>query len=800
LKTETAMALTMWVDCPRQGRVLRGFLPHKVPLDEGTSEAIGLDEGDRFTPTMLIERQIHAKAPLGLAISLLCAPPAAPAAPGAGGRGGGADAWASTAAEWEDWDVEFAAVPCAMPLSLDATRARASGVSEPLPAPPLVEQFVRRCAAFWAVGPEGEAGGNAYRCIAVHCNTGFNLTGYMICHFLIASARVAAQDALGAFALARPPGVYDRALIEALFRFHRQVRASRGRRPRQPRPPAPSRVAQALSLPARAPLALLRCCPLHLLPVAQAVPRVESLGAVRASAAVWTPPEAWPAWHQALRDEDANASASGGAPCAAASAQPSAAAGSAPSVGGGAAGKAPMGAGACRPPVPVFAQPAASQPPPSQGGGGAGAALAAAAAGGRAEAAAAGAAGKRARVDEGAAGGSAPPLRMCFAHPPTSSSDGGGGDGGVRPFGLAVGGGSRHRVRRIACGLVGLPPPADTPPPAPAAAAPAAEPPPVAAGPAAAAPLGFRWAEPSVLTSRALGDDFGAEGAAAEWLAAVEPRAPPGCRCVLLWLEGKAYALFETAVDAHSAQPAPARGGGAGAAAPAAARGDVWLLAGLRLEALPDRSLLAATLAPPVGAARRWRLCVRELLACNGQSLCAEPLERRLALLARHVTQPRKALGAQALQAEAVVVLAVDAYKSRRAMVPRARARILPPCRRARAQAARAARRSPLASAAPPPPRALRARRLRAASRARARRPAQYALDQLRRELSVQFAPGPLVLQRKAAPYPLGAGADAGARTHAYAWEPPGAQAGAAAAGEEQAPEAELRACEWLQQ
>ena len=214
------MALRMWADCPRQGRVLRGFVPHKVPLDEATSAALGLDEADRFTTTMLVERQLHAKAPIGLAISLLVQPPRAPAE---SALAPGSDAWAGPAAEWEDWDVEFATVPCAAPLAIG--RDGVSGFSEQLPPPQLVSQFVERCAAFWAVSSSEPSAlnVNAQRCIAVHCNTGYNVTGFLICHFLIAAVHVPAQTALSAFADARPPGVYNRAFIEALFRFHRQV-------------------------------------------------------------------------------------------------------------------------------------------------------------------------------------------------------------------------------------------------------------------------------------------------------------------------------------------------------------------------------------------------------------------------------------------------------------------------------------------------------------------------------------------------------------------------------------------------
>ncbi|KAJ1623090.1 hypothetical protein T492DRAFT_1148734 [Pavlovales sp. CCMP2436] len=707
-------ALEMWCECPRQGRVLRGFLPHKLPLDEATSEQLSLDEGDRFTPTMLVERQIHAKAPIGLAISLLVQPPRAPSATaGAGPSAGGIDPWAAVATEWEDWDVEFASVPCVAPLAVGA--AGVSGFSEQLPPPQLVSQFVERCAAFWAVSSGGasEPGTNAYRTIAVHCNTGYNVSGYMICHFLIATHRVPAQRALAAFAEARPPGVYHRAFVEGLFRFHRQV-----------------------------------------------VPSPDGI-----QPGAWAMPEAWPQWHARLHDEElalvAANHATGGARGAS---------------GGGAAGKATAALHPPRPPVPMFA------PPPAGAGGPGGTGAAAAqpthgAPGSQpaAAAAGAGAGGKRARP----VAATEPPLPRIL-HPLP------GGAAGWRSFGTPVLGGTRARTRRICCQLVGLPLPADTPSASASAAA---------AASAEWAPLGFGWGEPAALTSAGLhgelrkqGDKFlvalepllrplpGSAAAAAAAVAAAgageaaagEGAGAPaagGLRCVVLWLEGKAYVLLESPVceQGHDAPLAPVAPGGG--ALPAGAGADVWLLAPLQLPGMPDRSLLVGALAPPSAAdgARRWRLCVREALAIGGRSLAGDALERRLAQLQRHALEPRKGLAAEQLALECVSLLAQDFFRTRRTQV----------------------------------------------------RPA----------LSAQFEVGLLVFRRKRSPYPLpppqptaaAAATDAqpAAEAAAFGW-PAGARqqplqhaanpaaadgAGGGAAADAAVPtEAELRACEWLRQ
>ena len=84
-----------------------GFLPLKCPLAAGTE---GVDEGDTFTVSMFMERQISAKRSVGLCIDLT--------SPSAGGK----RLYEST--EWDDWDVAHVGIPCAPPVPATAAASR----------------------------------------------------------------------------------------------------------------------------------------------------------------------------------------------------------------------------------------------------------------------------------------------------------------------------------------------------------------------------------------------------------------------------------------------------------------------------------------------------------------------------------------------------------------------------------------------------------------------------------------------------------------------------------------------------
>ena len=69
--------------------------------------------------------------------------------------------------EWDDWDVDYANIACA-PLGKSLT------LDEPTPSEEIVARFVKTVSDFWGK-PQ-----NRSRIIAVHCVTGFNITGYLI--------------------------------------------------------------------------------------------------------------------------------------------------------------------------------------------------------------------------------------------------------------------------------------------------------------------------------------------------------------------------------------------------------------------------------------------------------------------------------------------------------------------------------------------------------------------------------------------------------------------------------------------
>lgn len=56
----------------------------------------------------------------------------------------------------------------------------------------------------------------------VHCTHGHNRTGYMIVHFLVRNQSVSVSEAIATFAQARPPGIYRRKYVEALYDFYFQ--------------------------------------------------------------------------------------------------------------------------------------------------------------------------------------------------------------------------------------------------------------------------------------------------------------------------------------------------------------------------------------------------------------------------------------------------------------------------------------------------------------------------------------------------------------------------------------------------
>ncbi|KAG2441038.1 hypothetical protein HXX76_003891 [Chlamydomonas incerta] len=84
-------------------------------------------------------------------------------------------------------------------------------VAKELPPPDFVAEVVVAANAFWERHPDHH--------IAVHCAYGFNRTGFVVCCYLIECCGLTVDEALAAFAAARPPGVKHEA-----FRAELQAR------------------------------------------------------------------------------------------------------------------------------------------------------------------------------------------------------------------------------------------------------------------------------------------------------------------------------------------------------------------------------------------------------------------------------------------------------------------------------------------------------------------------------------------------------------------------------------------------
>eukprot|EP00741_Cyanophora_paradoxa_P011506 tig00020557_g11116.t1 len=164
-----------WIDVPRMGKPCRGFLPFKTPL--GPSYDDKLEEDQRFDVTMFAEAQVLAKRDVGLVIDLT--------------RGEYYDP-----REWADWDIQYKKLP------IEFT---AAGVVEDR----SVEAFREACINFWRESPS--------RFIAVHDVVGASVLGYLLVTVLVIDHNLRLNEAIQTFAASRPPGIYKRTLLSALY-------------------------------------------------------------------------------------------------------------------------------------------------------------------------------------------------------------------------------------------------------------------------------------------------------------------------------------------------------------------------------------------------------------------------------------------------------------------------------------------------------------------------------------------------------------------------------------------------------
>ena len=126
------------------GQPVAGFLPLKTPRTTPP------DDESMFDVSMFVERQQSLVRSVGLCINLC------------GGKAKAAETYDT--AEWDQWDVAYKAIACA---------------DEAVPAEEAVDAFVAAVGSLWSDPLKRKL------YVAVHCATGFNVTGYMICRYLM---------------------------------------------------------------------------------------------------------------------------------------------------------------------------------------------------------------------------------------------------------------------------------------------------------------------------------------------------------------------------------------------------------------------------------------------------------------------------------------------------------------------------------------------------------------------------------------------------------------------------------------
>ncbi|KAI3957222.1 hypothetical protein MKW98_012097 [Papaver atlanticum] len=110
--------------------------------------------------------------------------------------------------EWKELSVRYVKIPC-------------NGV----PDNKSVNEFVYQVMQFNYKFNYDET--QPKKCVLVHSAHGFNRTGYMIVHYLIGSHLMTVTEAMQLFYDARPPGIYKRDCIDALYTFYHEAKPER---------------------------------------------------------------------------------------------------------------------------------------------------------------------------------------------------------------------------------------------------------------------------------------------------------------------------------------------------------------------------------------------------------------------------------------------------------------------------------------------------------------------------------------------------------------------------------------------
>lgn len=174
-----------WLDCPAFGEPIDKIIPSKVPLDETFNESV--PPGKRYSSKQVVNKQRKAGREIGLVIDLT-----------------NTSRYYSPA-EWTKQGTKHLKIPC---KGRDA-----------VPDNESVNTFVYEVMMYL----ERQKHTKTPKYILVHCTHGHNRTGFMIIHYLMRTRISCVAEAIRIFAQRRPPGIYKRDYIEALYSFYHEV-------------------------------------------------------------------------------------------------------------------------------------------------------------------------------------------------------------------------------------------------------------------------------------------------------------------------------------------------------------------------------------------------------------------------------------------------------------------------------------------------------------------------------------------------------------------------------------------------
>ncbi|XP_073149927.1 uncharacterized protein [Henckelia pumila] len=171
-----------WLDCPAVGQEICGLIPSKVPLGESFNDHIY--PGKRYSYRQVIHQQRVLGRKLGLVIDLTNS---------------------SRYYNLNDWKKE----------GIKHVKIACKG-RDSVPENEAVNKFVYEVSQFIARQKQPK------KHILVHCTHGHNRTGFMIVHYLMRSRSISVTQAIRIFSDARPPGIYKKDYIDALYNFYHE--------------------------------------------------------------------------------------------------------------------------------------------------------------------------------------------------------------------------------------------------------------------------------------------------------------------------------------------------------------------------------------------------------------------------------------------------------------------------------------------------------------------------------------------------------------------------------------------------